>query len=199
MKCERVYRIFSNMPVLQTERLVLRSMHITDAEDMFSYAKRSDVTRFLLWSPHPSVAYTREYLQYVESRYQLGDFFDWAVVNRECDRMIGTCGFTQIDFKNNNAEIGYVLNPEYHHCGMATEAAREVMRFGFEILGLHRIEAKFMRGNEASLKVMEKLNMKFEGYSRDAMLIKGEYATIGKCAILREEFSNGGALNTEKR
>jgi ribosomal-protein-alanine N-acetyltransferase len=52
---------------------------------------------------------------------------------------------------------------------------------------LHRIEAKFMRGNDASLRVMEKLGMTFEGYHTDAMLVKGKYRTIGYCAIIRDE------------
>ena len=72
--------------------------------------------------------------------------------------------------------------------GIAVEAVREVMRFGFETLQLHRIEAKFIEGNTASLRVMEKTGMRFEGYHRDSMLIKGTYRTIGVCGILREEY-----------
>lgn len=102
--------------------------------------------------------------------------------------MIGTCGFTRIDFPHNGGELGYVLNPDYHGKGYATEAAQRVLRFGFEVLELHRIEAKFIKGNEASLHVMEKLGMQFEGYRRDGMLVKGSYRTIGICAILREEY-----------
>jgi RimJ/RimL family protein N-acetyltransferase len=109
--------------------------------------------------------------------------------------MIGTCGFTRFDFPNDSAEVGYVLNPDYHGRGYATEAAGCVLRFGLERLGLHRIEARFMEGNEASLRVMQKLGMSLEGYRRESMLVKGQYRTIGVCSILQEEFtakSNGG-------
>ena len=105
MKKETVYKIFSKMPTLKTERLSLRPMHVIDAEDMFDYAKREDVTEYLLWRPHPSVSYTKDYLKYIQSRYALGDFYDWAVIDRESRRMIGTCGFTKIDTANNSAEI----------------------------------------------------------------------------------------------
>ena len=64
------------------------------------------------------------------------------------------------------------------------------MRFGFEKLGLNRIEAKFIEGNSSSRRVMEKTGMTFEGYQRKAMFIKGEYKTIGICSILREEFES---------
>ena len=189
MRKETVYKIFSNMPTLRTERLVLRPMHITDAQDMYDYSRREEVTRFLLWSPHASLRTTSDYLRYIESRYALGDFYDWAVIDRESQRMIGTCGFTKIDTANNSGEIGYVLNPDFHGRGFATEAARAALEFGFETMGLHRIEARFMKGNERSLRVMERLGMKFEGYHTDLIFVKGSYRTVGICAILKEEFT----------
>lgn len=188
MKREKICKLFSHMPTLYTERLILRPMRASDAPDMYRYACREDVTTYLLWSPHPSVSYTKEYLQYVETRYELGDFFDWAITERVGGRMIGTCGFTSIDAPNDAGEIGYVLNPEFHGKGIATEAARAVLCFGFEVVGLHRIEARFMQGNTASRGVMEKLGMTFEGYRHDALFVKGSYRTVGSCAVLANDF-----------
>ena len=94
MKRETVYKIFTRMPRLRTERLTLRPMHTTDAYDMYEYASREDLTEYLLWSPHPSVTYTRDYLAYIESRYATGDFYDWAITLTENGKMIGTAGFT---------------------------------------------------------------------------------------------------------
>ncbi len=188
MNREEIVRLFSDMPTLETERLMLRPMRVSDAEDMFRYAKRLDVTEYLLWFPHPSQSYTEKYLRYIEQRYRLGDFYDWAVVEKQSGRMIGTCGFTRFDCPNNVGEIGYVLSPEFHGKGFGTEAASRVLSFGFETVGLHRIEVKFMEGNAASLHVAEKLGMTFEGYRRDGMLVKGSYRTIGTSAILAEEF-----------
>lgn len=189
MKKETLYKIFSNIPTLQCDRLCLRPMHPIDAEDMFSYAKREDVTEYLLWSPHPSVNYTADYLRYIQSRYALGDFFDWAIIDRESRRMIGTCGFTKINTDNDSGEIGYVLNPDFWGRGYATEAAKRVMEFGFDELGLHRIEARFMQGNERSLRVMEKLGMSFEGYHVDEIFVKGSYRTVGICAAVCQKTS----------
>lgn len=192
MKREKICKIFSHMPTLCTERLILRPMRVSDGVDMYRYARREDVTTYLLWAPHPSIDYTKEYLKYIEARYAVGEFFDWGVIDRESGHMIGTCGFTSIDAPHNAGEIGYVLNPEFHGRGIATEAAEAVLYFGFEIIGLHRIEAKFMQGNAASLRVMEKLGMSLEGYRRDAMLVKGVYRTIGVCSILADDFQNTG-------
>ena len=176
------------MPAIRTERLLLRPMHVTDAMDMFEYASREEVTEFLLWSPHRTLSYTRDYLRYIEDRYAIGDFYDWAVTLADSGKMIGTCGFTRLDLPHNSGEIGYVLNPDFHHNGYATEAVSAILKFGFEELGLHRLEARFMQGNDASRKVMERLGMTFEGFHRDAMFVKGSYKTIGVSAILKDEF-----------
>ncbi len=187
MKQDKLKKIFMNMPVLTTERLILRPMRTSDAYDMYEYACREDVTEFLLWSPHPSVGATREYLAYIEQRYARGEFFDWAVTLKEGGKMIGTVGFTRIDTGHNLGELGYVLNPEYQRMGFCTEAATRVLEFGFSSLSLHRIEARFMLGNTASARIMEKLGMTFEGYCRDGMLVKGKYRTVGTYAMLDDE------------
>ena len=188
MKKETLCATFSRIPTLRTDRLTLRRLKQSDADDMFDYARREDVTEYLRWYPHQSKKYTSDYLRYVSARYNLGDFYDWAVIERESGKMIGTCGFTSFDLPHNSAEIGYVLNPDFHGKGYATEAAARVVEFGFSQLGLHRIEARFMRENTASLHVMEKLGMTLEGYRRDGMLIKERYRTIGICSILIDEW-----------
>lgn len=190
MKKSLIYRLFSNIPTIETPRLTLRGMRVSDAEDMFAYAQREDVTRYLTWEPHPDLHHTKEYLTYIGQRYRTGDFFDWAVVCREDGHMIGTCGFTKFDFPSDSAEIGYVLNPAYHGKGYATEAVEAVLKFGFERLSLHRIEARFMQENTPSLRLMQRVGMTLEGYAREALLIKGGYRTVGYCSILKGEYEN---------
>ena len=186
---------FKHIPTLTTERLELRKMCVSDAVDMYDYAKRREVTKYLLWSPHPSAEYSKTFLKFVSKKYRSGQFYDWALVERSSGKMIGTCGFTSIDIEHKKGEIGYVINPDFWGLGYAPEAALEMLRFGFSELELNRIECRFMKENEASFKVMKKLNMTFEGYMRDAMYVKGEYRTIGVCSILKDEFEKA---NLEK-
>ena len=188
MKREAVYSIFSKIPTLETERFTLRKLSMDDTDDMYEYACRADVTEYLTWSPHAEKSYTFEYLSYLQKRYKTGDFFDWAVVLRDEDKMIGTCGFTTLDFEHNCAEIGYVLNPEYWGQGIAAEAVSRVMDFGFMEMNVHRIEAKYIVGNDSSRRVMEKCGMTFEGIKRSSMFIKGDYRDIGICSILYDEY-----------
>ena len=190
MKREAIRRIFSHIPELYTDRLYLRGMLVADTADMFDYARDPEVSRFLTWDPHPNTKFTKAYLTCAGQQYRTGDFFDWAVVHRESGRMIGTCGFTTFHYESNVGEIGYVLHPAYRGRGLATEAVRAVMTFGFEELNLHRIEARFMEGNHASRRLMERVGMTFEGYARESLFIKGQYRTVGTCAILRREYTN---------
>ena len=179
--------IFRDPPVLYTDRLTLRRMLKNDYEDMFDYCKSKELTRYLTWSPHPDKGYTHKYLSYVQSKYRAGEFFDWAIVYE--GKMIGTCGFTALSEEHLKGEIGYVISEKYHNMGIATEAVKRVIEFGFETLGLRRIEAHYMVGNDASRRVMEKAGMTFEGILRDSMYVKGRYVSVGICSILIKEYN----------
>lgn len=188
MTHEEISRTFRDPPVIETQRLTLRRMLKRDHSDMYEYACRREVTEYLLWDIHPTQAYTQRYLAYIQTRYRAGDFYDWAVIWKKTDKMIGTCGFTRFNTESNSAEVGYVLNPSFWGIGIAPEAVRAVLRFGFNELNLHRIEARYMAPNLRSRRVMEKVGMEFEGISRDSMFVKGRYVSIGTCAILRNDY-----------
>ncbi len=177
-----------NFRYIESERLLIRRLERRDYRDMYEYARLSEVTRYLLWNPHPSPDYTRNYIMSIQKCYKSGEYFDYAVILKCEQKMIGTCGFTKIDADNNSAEVGYVLNPAYHKKGYATEALIALMRFGINDMGINRIEAKYMVGNDESRKVMERCGMRFEGIHRQQMLIKGSYADIGVCALTHNDF-----------
>jgi ribosomal-protein-alanine N-acetyltransferase len=83
--------------------------------------------------------------------------------------------------------LGYVIAPEHQGKGFATEAVQacihELFRMGYE-----HVRAGYFEGNTASRRVMEKLGMQFEGIQRDAIHVKGQYVSVGVCAILRGEY-----------
>lgn len=187
------------LPALQTRRLLLREMRPSDSADMYEYSRLPEVTRYLLWDEHPNSHLTKRYLEQVRRQYRGGDYYDWAIIYQGSDddtaplralrgRMIGTCGFASIRTDDRCGELGYVLSPDAWGYGIAAEAGEAVMRFGFEVLDLFRIEARYIVGNDQSRRVMEKLGMSFEGIHRAYMMIKGGLRDIGICAVLRPEF-----------
>ena len=187
MKPSFLQKLFCRIPELSGERIVLRRIRHADAADMYTYSRRADVTRYLLWSPHPSLEHTRQYISYLQDQYRNGTLYDWAITLSESGKMIGTAGFTTVNTAHNSAEVGYVLNPDFQNRGYATEALRLVLDYGFRVMKLHRIEARCFKNNFASRRVMEKCRMSYEGTARDGMKIKGKYETIVTYAILEDE------------
>lgn len=187
-------KLFDRSPTIETERLLLRRMKPSDARDMYEYAKQSAVTEYLLWAPHDSLEYTRSYLRQMQKGYNQGIYHDFGVVYKENGKLIGTCGFARIDEANSTAEAGYVFNPEYWGMGIAPEALSAVIRLGFEYCGYNRIEARYMVGNDASRRVMEKCGMSFEGVIRDMLFVKEDYCDVGICSILKGEYRTDASV-----
>ena len=181
-------RLFCNMPILETERLILRRIVPSDLEDVYAYSSDPSVPRYLLWYPHSSRKQTAQYLKLIDKKYKKAEFYDWGVVIKSDNRLIGTCGFTSFSIENNSAEIGYVINSSYWGRGIAAEAARAVVTFGFEALRLNRIEGNFMPENHSSRRVLEKCGMRSEGIRRQAMYAKSNYIDIETCAITYSDY-----------
>lgn len=191
MTFEKVYKIFSNIPTIRCQRIDLRRINTSDTQDVYEYASDPDVSEYLLWKPHKSIEYTKDYLNWIKNEYRIGKFYDWGIAVSQGiykNKMIGTCGFTSFDLYNNSAEVGYVLNKRFWGQQIADEALSAVIKFGFEELMLHRIEAKYIIGNDNSRRVMEKCGMTFEGIRRSGMIVKGEYRDIGVCSVISDEY-----------
>lgn len=182
-----LFGIFSNFPVLETDRLLLRQMLVRDRDDMYEYSCKPQVTKYLLWHEHPSADYTAKYLKYMQPKYRRGEVFDWALVTKDQNKMIGTCGFVRFDAENNAAEVGYVISDKFWGNGYAAEALGRIISFGFEELSLNRIYARHMIGNDASGRVMQKCGMHYEGIIRGSMYIKEKYCDVAQYAILKND------------
>ena len=180
--------IFRHIPTLHTERLLLRRIERRDVDDIFEYSHNPETSKFLLWYPHEKKSDTVYYYKAVDKRYKSGEFFDWAIIERSSGKMIGTCGFTSINERDEKAEVGYVINPFYWGRGYATEALLRVIEFGFSDLRLERIEAKYIIGNDASRRVMEKCGMTYEGTLVHSIKAKGRFFDVGVCALVSDMF-----------
>ena len=178
---------FSALPVLETRRLLLRPLLRKDASDIFSFASDPEVSRFVLWETHRSIADSRFYIQYMRNLYRRGLPSSWGVMLKDSGRIIGTIGFMWFSESNSSAEIGYSFaRPEWNR-GYATEALHAVMRSAFSSLPLNRLEAQHDLRNPASGRVMEKCGMKKEGILRQRVLNKGEFIDVAIYSILRSD------------
>lgn len=183
-----VERYFRNDVRLETERTVLRKLCGGDLEDLFGYASDSDVTKFLPWESYKTKKEAASFLRSAVGAYRTGTYYDLAIELKATGRMIGTCGFTSFDFKNNCCEIGYVLSPKYRGYGLATEAAKKAVFEAFDTFRVHRVEARFIVGNNASFAVTQRLQMKYEGTLRGALFCKDRYFDVAVCSLTETDF-----------
>ena len=184
----KVREVLTDLPALETERLILRKMTLNDVEAVFAYASDPEVSRYTLWETHRSIEDSRAFLKLTTQKYENGGEPDWGIVYKGNGCLVGVCGLVNWEAEHARAEIGFVLSREYWGHGFMPEAVRAMFRFGFERMNLNRIEARCIAENAASARVMEKAGMVYEGMLHQREYIKGAYRDIKLYAILREGF-----------
>ena len=179
---------FSRLPVIDTPRLTLRRMRMTDAPDVYRYAQDREVARHVLWEAHQSLWETRCYIRYLLYQYRSGQPGSRGIVHRETGRVIGTIGYMGYNQEHATVEIGYSLSREYWGQGLMTEALTAVIDETFRALPIHRIEAMHFTDNPASGRVMEKCGMTHEGHLRERVCCKGVFRDVEMWGILRKDW-----------
>ncbi len=184
--------LFGNLPVLETERLLLRPLAAGDAEAIFAYASDPEVARWTTWEAHDTVEASRGFLAMCLDAYAGGEHGPWALIAKDEGRLCGTVGFTYWRQPHRRAELGYALARRLWGRGLMTEAVREMLRFGFAEMGCNRIEARCVPENIGSARVMEKVGMTFEGVLREQMFVKGSFVSLRLYSVLRREWQQHG-------
>ncbi|MEO5952865.1 MAG: GNAT family N-acetyltransferase [Chloroflexia bacterium] len=180
--------MLEDWPTLETERLILRRMRMEDMEDIFEYASDPEVTRYVVFETHQTLDDTKVFLERVLSRGLESGVLTFAVELKETRRVIGNCSIWEVDDRSKRAEVGYAINSAYRGKGYAPEALRAVIDLGFGVLRLNRIAGLAMLDNPASVRVMEKAGMRYEGTLREYMMIKGRFYDLQVCAVVRQEW-----------
>jgi ribosomal-protein-alanine N-acetyltransferase len=145
--------------ILETERLALRTWSLADAEEGFKrILSDPEVMRYIgTGQPNADVEQSRAWLARMCAHQQQHGFCFWAVVEKESNQLIGTCGLGYQRDGGLPVEFGYSLARAYWGRGLATEAARACLRYVFEHLSLAEIAASVDSRNVASQRVLEKI------------------------------------------
>lgn len=183
-----IEKVFGDLPTLETERLILRKVTLEDVEDMHAYGSNEAVSKYVSWDTHETISDTKDFVELVLNKYENKQVSPWGIEYKENGKFIGTIDFVYWQPKHKTAEIGYVISEDYWGKGLTTEAAREIIRFGFEKMDLVRIQARCFVENIGSARVMEKSKMAFEGVIRKGMFVKGKHQDLKIYSILKEEF-----------
>ena len=153
------------MPIVETERLILREWTLDDAEDFHRIYTDAETMRFQGALPENySVEVERYYLgRHIERYYADFGFGLWAVILRENNRLIGRCGLIRQPLEEGEEiEVSYLIERAFWNRGFASEAAGAALKLGFERYNFQRIVAFIHPRNTASARVAEKIGMRFE-------------------------------------
>jgi RimJ/RimL family protein N-acetyltransferase len=171
---------------LETARLILGGYSESDIPELVSLIGARKVAATTARIPHPyGEKEAREFLAGAARENEHG----FAIRLRSNGRLVGGIGLHP-DIEQWRAELGYWIGVPFWGNGYATEAAREVVRYGFENLKLNRIFATYFRGNEASGRVLKKIGMRYEGRMRQAAFRWDRFFDLELYSILREEFAS---------
>ena len=185
-----IVKLFSDLPILETQRVSLRKINLFDTQDVFEYASDQKVSRYLLWDTHKSTITTRKFIINIMQNYLDGKEAPWGIEYKENSKIIGTIGFNYWDVTNKKAEVGYVLSSKYWNAGLMTEILQMIVNFGITELMLNRIEAKCDPLNVASQKVLGKTGFKYEGLLRKYVSANGEYKDIMLFSLIASDLLN---------
>ncbi len=149
--------------ILETERLFFRRLTMDDLDDLFALYQSPEVRKYYS-EGIPSYEETKQELEWmIEQCYVKYGFGMWATIYKATDKFIGRCGLTPMDIEGHEEiEVGYMLAREYWGQGLATEAAKAILQYGFDELKISRLICVVNPGNEASSKVAIKIGMTLE-------------------------------------
>ena len=169
---------------LRTARLLLRPFETTDVDDVWAYAADSEVARF---RPLPDPYTRNDAAEFVDRQMRTvwSTSPEFAIVYGP--RVIGGISL-HVSREHETAELGYLLGRLWWGQGLATEAARAVVDWGFQRFGLHKVYARAHVDNKRSWRVMEKLNMIREGVLRGHWKMREEHVDLVYYAVFRDEW-----------
>ena len=175
---------------VETERLLLRPFTSADFPALYAYQSRADVTRFLQWEAR-NQDQVREALDkkiVATTVVAEGDFLALAAELKETGQVIGDFTLALFSREHATGELGYIIHPDHHGRGYATEGGRAILSIAFDELGLHRVIGRVEPRNAASARVLGKLEMRREAHFVENEYLRGEWQSEAVYAILDREW-----------
>jgi [ribosomal protein S5]-alanine N-acetyltransferase len=175
-------------PILTTERLTLRPFVPDDAFDVERYAGVREIADTTLTIPHPYPhGVAANWILTHSPAWENGTAATFAIVETGSGRLSGVTSL-MINREHRRAELGYWIALDRWNRGYATESSQCLVDYGFEVLGLHRIESRHFLRNPASGRVMQKLGMQQEGVERDWAIKGDHYESMAVYSILEPQW-----------
>ena len=159
-----IYKLEYMNLILETERLILRPLELSDAENMFAMDQNPEVHKYLWQKPSHQIEESIKIIEYVLNQYERNKIGRFATTIKETGEFIGWTGikFVHDHVENGNTnfyDYGYRLNEKFWGKGYATEATIAWLDYGFNQMNIDKIDAYTHNENDASNHVLEKVGM----------------------------------------
>lgn len=162
-------------PVLTTERMVLRQLRSSDAEQVFAIRSDPLVMRHVSRPLVLTMEDASLLIDRISTTVAAGDAVQWAMTVKGDDRLVGIIGFWRIVKEHHCAELGYMLARDQWGRGLMSEAIGAVLPCGFNTLGFHKVEAITRPANVASIRALEKNGFVREAHFKENIFWEGVF------------------------
>ncbi len=179
-----IVSVWGEIPRLETERLILRGVELSDAAETMEIIGDFEVVKLTAMNFCQTEEAALSYARFRLKEYEIGLALPWVVIEKGSGQMVGIASLFDLSRDQRRGEISYVLARSAWGKGYATEIAKELIRFGFNDLNLVRIQGSTHPENEASSKVLEKVGMQYEGLLRSYKMTQGKPSDRKMYAII---------------
>ena len=179
------------LPTISAPRVDLRWMTRDDAPALLEVFGDTEVMRFWSSPPLADLQAAQQLVDEIQDYFHTRKLFQWGVQLRGSPEVIGTGTLYDIDERHRRGGIGFALRRSVWGQGFATETIEALLRFSFERLDLHRMEADVDPENVRSLRALERQGFKREGYLRERWHHLGELRDTVFLGLLRREWPAG--------
>jgi RimJ/RimL family protein N-acetyltransferase len=176
------------LPTIAASRVSLRWLTERDIPGLFAIFSHPEVMRYWSSPPYRDVAAAERLLEKIHACFAERSLFQWGLVRNVEGDLVGTCTLARLDAQNRRAELGYALGRPHWRRGYMREGVRALLGFAFEELALHRLEADVDPRNVASVKMLEQLGFRREGYLRERWIVGEEISDSAVYGLLRTEW-----------
>lgn len=167
---------FTPFPVIRTERLLMRQITMKDVNDSFRHRSDPELYKHLIRPPARDISEAEEFVRRVMTADANGDGIHWGLeLLNQPGYMIGNIGIWQILKADFRGVLGYMMDKDYHGKGYMSEALTEVIKYGFEVIGLHTLKADVTYGNFPSMNLLERHGFRQEAHFKEDVYKEGKF------------------------
>ncbi|MFC7772997.1 GNAT family N-acetyltransferase [Flavobacterium sp. GCM10027622] len=155
-------RNFQPFPVLSTERLTLRALHLDDVQALFQLRSDAEINRYLDRQPSKSLQDVTDFIRKISEGIQNNQYIYWVITLTDSGTFVGTICLFSFSENSNECEIGFELSQPYQKKGIMKEAANAIINYVFTTLKGPKINAFTHKENQSSIQLLEALHFKIQ-------------------------------------